>query len=76
MKPVSVLDTIYVVGRWDEDESLPWHVQGAFTCKESAELQARPGYFIIPVPVNQMLPHERIEDNGSWYPDVVPEDRG
>ena len=48
------MSQVWVVGRWPEDESKPWQVQGIFTTKKAALALASKAHrcFVGPVELN------------------------
>lgn len=62
---------VYVVGRYrsgDSDETV-WDLQGVFTDQPDAVAACRDAtYFVGPVKLNEILPHETTDWPGCFYP--------
>lgn len=64
-------DTLWMVGQFikETEHGNIWDFQGVFTSEEQAVKACRtPAYFVVPIALNQELPHETVVALGGYYP--------
>lgn len=60
---------LWICGQIKCEEHKEWEFQGVFDAEEKAAAACRDAmYFILPVTLNESLPHETTPIEGGYYP--------